>query len=77
MSESGWALLREYSSRMVADLDIATLEIEQIPALVRGPETGIFGPGFAGSTTLGVRVYVPESMLEVARELVGEESSEP
>lgn len=76
MTGSGWALLREYSSRMAADLDIATLEIEQIPALVRGPEAGIFGPGFAGSTTLGVRVYVPEPMLEVARELVGEESPE-
>lgn len=77
MTNIGWALLKEYSSRMAADLDIATLEIEAVPALVRGPETGIFGPGFSGSTSVGVRVFVPEPMLEFARELIGEESPEP
>lgn len=74
--DSGWALLKEYASRMEADLDIATLGIEEIPALVRGPEAGIFGPGFAGSTTLGVRVFVPEALLEIARDLLGVESPE-
>jgi len=42
------------------------------PSIVRGPETGIFGPGFTGPALHGVRIYVPRSMLEHARELIGE-----
>jgi hypothetical protein len=73
MQESGWALLKEYSSQAEADLDLATLKMEDLPTMVRGSEIGIFGPGFAGPTPRGVRVYVPEVALDLARELIGAE----
>lgn len=73
MAESEWAVLKEYASRLEADLDLATLETENVPTIVRGPEVGIFGPGFSGSTSLGVSVFVPAAMLDFARELIGRE----
>ncbi len=76
MADSEWALLKEYASQLDADLDLATLEAEEIPVMVKGPEVGIFGPGFAGATSRGVEVYVPRDALEAARELIGEDSSE-
>ena len=76
MQERGMALLKDYASGLEAALDLAALETENVPVLVRGLEPGIFGPGFTGSTPHGVRVYVPESLLEFARELIGEESPE-
>ncbi len=38
--------------------------------LVRGSETGIFGPGFAGATTAGVTLPVPERDLERAKSII-------
>lgn len=73
MQNSEWAILKEYSSQLDADLDLATLKTEDVPTLVRGAEIGIFGPGFSGATPAGLRVYVPESMLEFARELIATE----
>ena len=66
-----WALLAEYASAAEANLDLGSLELERIPALVRGLEPGIFGPGFTGATPHGVRVYVPRSAIDHARELIG------
>lgn len=68
MSTSDWALLKEYSSQLDADLDLATLETGDIPAMVRGSDIGIFGPGFTGVTPGGVRVFVPNSLLDKARD---------
>lgn len=73
MADSEWAVLKDYASRLEADLDLATLETENVPTIVQGPEVGIFGPGFSGSTSLGVRVYVPKVMLQFARDLIGAE----
>ena len=73
MQNSDWALLKEYSSQLDAELDLARLRTEDVPTMVRGSEIGIFGPGFTGATPLGVRVYVPDSMLEIARELIAAE----
>ena len=66
-----WVRLREYGGRLEADLDIALLEEAGIPFVVKGPATGIFGPGFAGSTPLGLTILVPDELLGAAREVLG------
>ena len=66
----GWVLLRSYASSFDAMLDLASLEAEGVPTLVKGHEVGMFGPGFAGSTPHGVRVYVPANAIDDARELL-------
>ena len=73
MTDGDWVLLKDYASQMDADLDLATLQAQKIPVMVKGPEIGIFGPGFAGATSRGVEVYVPGGALRAARELIGEE----
>lgn len=76
MNEPTWVRLREYGGRFEADLDLATLDEAGIPVVVKGPATGIFGPGFAGATPLGVTVFVPEEALEAAREILGLEGND-
>ena len=76
MTDADLALLKDYASALEATLDLAALEAESVPVLVRGLEPGIFGPGFTGATPHGVRVYVPASLLEFARELLGHEAPE-
>lgn len=56
-------VLQRYSARYEADLHVSLLEQAGIPVVVRGPEIGIFGPGFAGSTASGVVLLVPEDRL--------------
>lgn len=68
--ESDWTRLAEYGARPEADLVMGRLEQAGIPALVKGPETGIFGPGLAGTTPLGVTVFVPADRLQEARDLL-------
>jgi hypothetical protein len=63
--------LKEYFGLGEADLDIGLLEGAGIPVLVKGPPTGIFGPGFAGPTADGVTVLVPEECLTAARQVLG------
>jgi hypothetical protein len=65
-----WALLVEYSSGFEADQAIVQLEQAEIPVFTQGPEIGIFGPGFSGPTSRGVRLYVPEPLLEDARSIL-------
>jgi hypothetical protein len=70
MTDVEWVLLKDYASRLEADIDLAAIG-DEIPTLVRGGEVGIFGPGFAGATSRGVQVYVPSDALEDAREMIG------
>ena len=70
MAEPGWARVAEFGAPPEADLAAGRLESAGIPVLVRGPETGIFGPGFAGTSPLGVSLYVPTDRLEDARQLL-------
>ena len=71
-----WALLQEYGSLLEANLDLGSLELENVPTLVRGLEPGIWGPGFNGLTLRGVSVFVPASLLDYARDLIGQEPIE-
>jgi len=67
-----WALLTTVYSGLAVDTLRATLELEGIPALVRGFQIGLFGSGFQGPLSEGAEVLVPESALERARELLPE-----
>lgn len=69
---SDWARIREYGARFEADIHASMLESAGIPVLVKGSETGIFGPGFAGATALGVELLVPADLLEEAREVIAD-----
>lgn len=62
-----WELVAEFGAEYEADLATSLLEGARIPVLRKGPEIGIFGPGFAGPTALGVRLFVPRSRLEEAQ----------
>jgi hypothetical protein len=74
--EPHWVQLREYAGRFEADLDIGLLEEAGIPVVVKGPATGIYGPGFAGPTAAGVRVFVREVDLVEAIQVLGLPSGE-
>ena len=69
MSEQ-WALLTTVYSGLEVDTVRAPLELEGIPALVRGFGVGIFGNAYQGPISDGAEMLVPESALERARELV-------
>ena len=72
-----WVQLREYAGRLEADIDIALLQQAGIPVVVKGPSAGIFGPGFAGPTAAGVRVYVRAEHLVEAIQTLGLPSGDP
>ena len=67
-----WALLTTVYSGLEVDTIRATLELEGIPALVRGYQVGMFGAAFQGPITEGAKILVPESALSRARELIPE-----
>jgi hypothetical protein len=46
------------------------LEAADIPVAVLNDRTGVFGPGFAGASHLGVTVLVPADRFEEALELL-------
>jgi hypothetical protein len=70
MDDNTWVALAEYGSRLEADFVNGILEEAGIPVLVKGPITGVFGPGFAGATAEGVTLFVPKDRLEDARDLI-------
>jgi hypothetical protein len=67
-----WALLKTVYTGLEVDTIRATLELEGIPALVRGYQVGMFGNAYQGPISEGADVLVPESALDRARELIPE-----
>lgn len=65
-----WVAVAEFGAAYQADLVEGILRDAGIPVLVKGPEIGIFGPGFAGATSRGVTIFVPASFHEEALELL-------
>jgi hypothetical protein len=65
-----WALLTKVFSGLEVDTIRGALELEGIPALVRGFGVGIYGSGFQGPISEGAEILVPENALERARELI-------
>jgi len=68
--EPAWQFVAEFGAGYEADLATSLLEGAGIPVLRKGPDTGIFGPGFAGPTALGVQLFVPRSRLEEAQSVL-------
>ena len=64
---SEWQRLAEYGAGVDADVAEAVLRAHDIPVLRRGPEVGIFGPGFAGPTAHGISLLVPANRLAEAK----------
>ncbi len=62
-----WVLLASFATGLEADQVRLELEEAGVPALVRGAQPGIFGPGFQGPSMGGLDVYVPSPELERAR----------
>jgi hypothetical protein len=74
---SSWIIVQEYAGQVEAEYERATLESAGIPTLLRGQLIGAFGPGFAGGSIFGIRLLVPASDLERARDVLGIEDAEP
>jgi Putative prokaryotic signal transducing protein len=71
MTTNQWVPVASYAASFEADLAVARLESEGILAVTRGNDiTGIFGPGFGGSTARGVIVLVPSDAVAAAREIL-------
>jgi hypothetical protein len=63
---SEWRQLAEFGGSVEADVAEAVLRAQDIPVIRRGPEVGIFGPGFTGATAHGVSLFVPADRLAEA-----------
>jgi hypothetical protein len=63
----GWAVVATYAQVYEADIAKARLESVGIPAQVLGEHIGVFGPGWSGMAIRGLRLVVPEEVLEEAR----------
>jgi hypothetical protein len=71
MANREWVELVTFASGFEADIAMARLEAEGIPAVRDNHAiTGIFGPGFQGATAFGVTVRVPSDALDAARSLL-------
>lgn len=71
MQAPGWSVLNTYATGFEADLAIAQLEANDIPAVRDNHEsTAIFGIGFQGATASGYTVLVPTEALDDARALL-------
>lgn len=65
-----WVPVAEYAALYESELPRQQLEAADIPVLVKGVEAGIWGPGFAGPTSRGITILVPEDRLDEARDLL-------
>ena len=71
MTELQWISVGTYASGLEADIAVARLDSAGILAVARGNDiVGVFGPGFAGSTSRGVEVLVPSDAIDAARDLL-------
>jgi len=70
-----WALLTKVYTGLDVDMLKATLELEGIPVLVKGYQVGMWGSAFQGSMSEGAEVFVPESALQHARDLLPDDDA--
>ena len=67
-----WVRVANLGSGWEAELAVARLDAEEIPARVSGNDlVGIFGPGFQGASARGFFVEVPRPFAERAAGLLG------
>jgi hypothetical protein len=67
-----WVQLASFNTGLEADIVRVALEAEEIPVLVKGDQPGIFGASYQGVVTGGVALFVPDTALVRARELMPE-----
>lgn len=73
-----WVAIADVGSGWEADLVVARLDAEDIPARARGNDVvGIFGPGFQGATARGFLVEVPEPYVSRARAFLARPAVQP
>jgi hypothetical protein len=66
-----WVAIANFGAGWEADLAVARLDAEDIPARARGNDlVGIFGPGFQGATARGFLVEVPVPFIARAQSLL-------
>lgn len=65
-----WVELTTYAARYEVEIPVQQLDNAGIPVLVKGVESGIWGPAFAGPTSQGITLMVPAEHLDEARELL-------
>jgi len=67
-----WGKAAVFAAATEAELARQQLETAGIAVALLNDQTGIFGPGFAGPSALGVTVMVPEGDVAEARELIAD-----
>lgn len=67
-----WTKAAVFAAALEAELARQQLHAEGIPVALLNHQTGIFGPGFAGPSALGITVLVPEERVREARELIAD-----
>ncbi len=76
-----WVMIATYQGQYLAEIPLQTLKAAGIPVRTEGEETGIWGPGFAGAGLRGFQIWVRESDVEEASELLeldlAEEGDDP
>jgi hypothetical protein len=70
--EVRWVVVATFAARYLAEVPIQSLEGAGIPVLVKGEEPGIWGPAYAGPTSQGMAVMVPEPARAEALEILGD-----
>jgi hypothetical protein len=65
-----WRKAAVFPAEPGAEIARQLLETADIPVAVLNDRTGVFGPGFAGASHLGVTVLVPGDRFEEALELL-------
>jgi hypothetical protein len=76
-SRTEWIPVGHYGAGYEVDFAVATLESAGIPHVVKGRESGIWGPAFAGPTSQGMSVWVPAEFEEEAREILAPAGDAP
>ena len=67
-----WVKVREYATKIEADIALARLHSAQIPGTIKSHEGGIFGAGFQGPVTSGVDLSVPKQYLKEAEKVLAD-----
>jgi hypothetical protein len=67
---SDFVVFNNYGSITEAEIHAEILRAEDIAVILQGPQSGMFGAGFAGTTVQGVTLLVPTEDLDRALELI-------
>lgn len=71
---SDWVQLATFTTGFEADLAQQSLNEAEIPCLLSGNQIGMFGAGFQGPVMGGIKLYVPSTAVDTARDLLALEN---